>query len=67
MAEVVSVAPGPGQLPASNQVRNSMLVTGSSFIAAPWQIAREHVGLNSLLFSTGAGLLAAAEYSDTPS
>lgn len=57
----ISEASAPVQLPPSSQVRNAMLVMGSSFITSSWQLARDHVGLKSILFLIGSGMLAAAE------
>ena len=48
------------------RVRNSILVMGSSFITASFQMSRNQVGLKSMLFLTFSGMLDATEYSDTP-
>ena len=52
--------------PIGDRMRNSMLVMGSSFITAAFQVARNHLGLKTTFFLAGAGLLAATEYSDQP-
>ena len=52
--------------PIGDRLRNSMLVMGSSFVTAAFQLARNHLGLRTTLFVAGTGLLAATEYSETP-
>lgn len=47
------------------QTRNSLMVMGSSFVTASYYLARGNVGLESLLFSTGDGMLSATECSET--
>ena len=55
-----------GANPIGDRLRNSMLVMGSPFITAAFQLARNHRGLKTTFFLAGAGLLAATEYSETP-